>query len=374
MQRIVHITTVHKVFDVRIFFKECCSLAAAGYDVTLIAPHIRDEVVQGVRIKALPIYRRRIKRFTLATWRAFIIARRLRAHLYHFHDPELIPAGLMLKFLGRPVIYDIHEDLPRALMADSKDYIPQRLKKTVGFLAERFEHLAGRIFTALVPAWPKIAQRFEKRNSRTTIVFNYPVLEEFDKNHSVGWSRRPASAAYIGGIAPERGIHKIIEALNLLPTSKSTHLILAGRFRPPRLEDDIRSLPGWRRVDYRGWVNREQIAEILNQSKVGLLLFLPLEGSTNIYPIKLFEYMAAGIPVVASNFPLWKKIIEKHNCGICVDPNDIEAISQAIQNLINHPDDAVQMGANGRQAVEENYTWPSEEKKLILLYKQIIGS
>jgi glycosyltransferase involved in cell wall biosynthesis len=105
-----------------------------------------------------------------------------------------------------------------------------------------------------------------------------------------------------------------------------------------------------------------------------LLLFLPLEGSTNIYPIKLFEYMAAGIPVVASNFPLWKKIIEKHNCGICVDPNDIEAISQAIQNLINHPDDAVQMGANGRQAVEENYTWPSEEKKLILLYKQIIGS
>jgi glycosyltransferase involved in cell wall biosynthesis len=374
LKRIVHITTVHRVFDVRIFFKECRSLVAAGYDVILIAPHVRDEVVQGVRIKALPIYNRRFKRFVLATFRALVVARKIPAHLYHFHDPELMPVGLVLRLLGRRVIYDIHEDLPRALLVDSKDYIPQRLKKAVGFLAEQFENLASRKFTALVAAWPKIAERFENRNSRTTVVFNYPALEEFDNSHSLEWKRRPECITYIGGISRERGIQKITEALNLLPASESTRLILAGRFRPSRLENEMRSLPGWRRIDYRGWVSREQVAEILGQTRAGLLLMAPLESCMNLYPIKLFEYMAAGIPVVASNFPLWKGIIEKHNCGICVDPNNIEEISQAIRHLINNPNEAAQMGDNGREAVEKNYIWPSEEEKLVLLYKQILSS
>lgn len=373
MKRIVHITSVHTAFDTRIFLKECRSLVAAGFDVTLIAPHNHDEIVNGIRIKALPTYNRRFKRFIFATLRSFFISWRLPAHLYHFHDPELIPMGLVLKFLGKRVIYDIHEDVPRSLMAASRDYIPHRFKKVVGFLVEKFEDLASRIFTALVAATPEIAERFKNRNSRTTVIFNFPILSEFMGNHSVDWNKRPATIAYIGGISLERGIHKMIAAVDLLPASLCPKLVIAGRFSPSPLENAMRSLPGWRRIDYRGWATRDQISEILGQSRMGLLLLHPLESFMNSYPIKLFEYMAAGIPVVASNFPLWQEIIEKHHCGICVDPNDMGEIRNAIQHLLNHPDDAELMGRNGRQAVEKNYSWQSEEKKLILLYNRILS-
>ena len=82
----------------------------------------------------------------------------------------------------------------------------------------------------------------------------------------------------------------------------------------------------------------------------------------------MFEYMAAGIPVVASNFPLWKEIIEENKCGICVEPANVEQISDAVNYLLNNPEEAQRMGANGRKAVEEKYNWNNEAKTLLQLY------
>ena len=86
---------------------------------------------------------------------------------------------------------------------------------------------------------------------------------------------------------------------------------------------------------------------------------------------KLYEYMAAGLPVIASDFPLWKKIIEKNYCGICIDPSNPEKIAKAIEYLIKHPDEAKKMGGNGKKAVLEKYNWENESKKLLKVYKNL---
>ena len=85
----------------------------------------------------------------------------------------------------------------------------------------------------------------------------------------------------------------------------------------------------------------------------------------------MFEYMAAGIPVLASDFPLWRCIVEEANCGMLVDPLDPEAIAKGMQWFIEHPDEALEMGQSGRRAVEERYNWEKEFPKLQALYDSI---
>ena len=91
-------------------------------------------------------------------------------------------------------------------------------------------------------------------------------------------------------------------------------------------------------------------------------------------PNKMFEYMSAGIPVIASDFARWREVIDEKDCGLCVDPLDSLAIARAIDELIINPDKAQRMGENGRSAVESQYNWPAEEKKLLSFYSSISQS
>jgi glycosyltransferase involved in cell wall biosynthesis len=148
-------------------------------------------------------------------------------------------------------------------------------------------------------------------------------------------------------------------------------LQLAGGFGPGSYEVELKGAPGWEKVKYHGSVSREKVKEILNNSVAGIVTFLPYPNHTNAQPNKLFEYMSSGLPVIASDYPLWKGIVEKYNSGICVDPENSEAIADAINYLMNHPNEAEAKGANGRRAVEEVFNWKQEEKKLLDLYKSL---
>ena len=81
----------------------------------------------------------------------------------------------------------------------------------------------------------------------------------------------------------------------------------------------------------------------------------------------------AGLPVICTDFILWQKIIEDYQCGICVQPDNVDEIASAIQFLLDNPDVAKQMGENGRRAVAEKYNWGVEEKKLLKLYADLSG-
>lgn len=362
------LTTVHPLFDTRIFHKQAKTLVQAGYDVTLIAQHEKDEVVDGVKIIALPKPRNRFARMFGLSWWAFRLARRERAAIYHFHDPELIPIGLLFKLRGKQVIYDVHEDVPKQIL--SKEWIPRPLRKMVAGAARVTEALASWVFDSIVAATPAIAKRFPA--GKTIVVQNFPILKELVAPESTPYQNRPAKIIYVGGITAIRGIREMVQAMSLLPESLNARLILVGEFSPQSLEAEVRGLPGWEHTEFVGWQDRASVARLLGEARVGLVILHPRPNYIEAWPVKLFEYMSAGLPVIASDFPLWREIVEGERCGLLVDPLDPAAIAKAIQWILERPEEAEAMGPRGQKAVFERYNWDTEAAKLIALYRRLI--
>jgi len=364
-KRVCHITTVHPTFDLRIFHKECKSLVEAGYEVFLIAQAQGDSEVDGVHIIGLEKPKNRLERIFGLRGRVFELAKQIDAQIYHFHDPELIPVGLRLKKLGKRVIYDVHEDVPRQIM--SKYYIPRFLRRSISKFFEVYENKSVRHFDAVVCVTSDIASRFSKLNCNTTVVQNMPMISEFS-DISTDWSSKEQAVCYAGGLSVIRGIFEMVHAMQYVKGK----LILAGSF-VDNSSQLIATEPGWEKVQYLGHVDRGQLRQVYERAKVGLVLLHPVPNYMNSYPVKLFEYMAAGLATVTSNFPKWRAIVEENNCGICVDPTDSKQIAEAINYLLENNDVAQRMGMNGRKAVLEKFNWDNEVPRLLELYKRIAG-
>jgi glycosyltransferase involved in cell wall biosynthesis len=290
--------------------------------------------------------------------------------VYHFHDPELIPLGLLLAARGKVVVYDIHEDAPADIL--HKEYIPRRFRRPLMWCVRKLEDAACRRFSGIIAATPTIAERFYPVNPNTVVVRNYPILDEFAPNVDLPWNKRPPAVAYIGSISERRGIREILRALAVLPSPSPAEMMLAGPFSPHGLLTELEGIPGWARVQYLGVLDRPAIANLLSRVRLGLLVLQPEPNFVNAMPIKLFEYMAAGIPVIASNFPLWRQIIGDAGCGLLVDPQDPQAIARAIEYLLRHDAEAEAMGRRGRKAASELYNWNSEERVLLKFYSDLL--
>jgi len=369
MTRIAHLTSAHLPFDTRIFHKECRTLAEAGYEVVLVAPHSGDETVGGIRIRAVPPARSRRERMTRTRQAVWHAARAADAALYHFHDPELIPVGVALKLAGKRVVYDVHEDLPRQILA--KPWIAPPLRRLVSLGAASTEWFATRLFDGVVAATPHIAGRFPP--GRTVLVQNFPRRGELILPGSAPYDQRPPDVAYVGGISEGRGIREMVAALGLLPADLRARLVLAGWFVPEALEREFPGWPGGDRVAFAGRLDRDGVAALLGRARAGLVLFKPAPNHGEAQPNKLFEYMAAGIPVVASDFPLWRQVVEETGCGLVADPCNPEAIAGAVARLLHNPAEAEQMGQRGRRAVETRFNWDAEGHKLVELYRRLLG-
>lgn len=364
--KVVHLSSSHHAVDTRILHKECRSLAKAGYDVTLVAQHERDAVIGGVKIKALPNPTSKLQRWTAAVLRAYREAARLDPDVYHFHDPELIPVAVWLSLRGKRVIYDAHEDLPSTF--HYKYYLPGFARKTLGWLAGRIEKFAVKRFAGVVAATPTIAKRLHSRNPNTVVVRNFPLLEEFARGPDLPWNDRPPLIVYVGGIAPERGFREAVRAMSLLPQRLNARLAVAGRCTPAQREEFAR-LAGSQCTDLLGFLDRSEVVALLSRARVGLVPLHRTPNFLNALPIKLFEYMSAGVPVVASDFPLWRQIVEGNGCGLLlVDSLNCKSIALAIEYLLTHPKEAQQMGTRGRVAIERYYNWEAEEHQLLAFY------
>ncbi|WP_085522135.1 glycosyltransferase family 4 protein [Tuberibacillus sp. Marseille-P3662] len=369
--KVCHITSVHIYNDTRIFVKECQSLAQ-HYETHLVAPDAPDKTIEGIHCHGvLKSGSNRLSRMTSTVRSVFKKALEVDADVYHFHDPELIFSGMMLKKRGKKVFYDVHEDVPKQIL--SKDWLPNVLKKPLGLMTRNLEAFASKKFDGIVTATPEITERFEAYNDQTITVQNFPLLDEWEQEDNNNAQTFDNKAAYIGSITKPRGILEIIQAFGKINggTNENVRLLLGGKFGTPELENKAQQLNGWQYVDFLGWLGRNEVREVLNQAKVGLVLIHPEPRYKVSYPVKMFEYMSAGIPVVASDFPLWKGIVEHNECGICVDPLDPSAIADAIQFILDHPEQAKKMGQNGRHAVTEKYSWEPEFKKLLESYQKI---
>lgn len=368
MQKICHLTSAHPRFDTRIFIKQCNSLAKNFQTFLVVADGKGNEVKDSVYINDVGGFKGRQDRMVNAPRAILKKALEIEADLYHLHDPELIPMGLKLKKLGKKVIFDAHEDLPNQIQ--SKHYLNSITKKALSVAVRNYERFACSRLDGIVAATPHIRDKFLKINHNTVDINNYPRIEEFSISESTMIATN--QVCYIGGLASVRGIKEMVNALEL--TKSQVTLKIAGNFADKNLEEKVIEMSGWQDVTFLGYINREGINHTLNTSVAGLVVLHPTISYIDSLPVKMFEYMAAGIPVIASNFPLWRSIIDDAQCGLCVDPLEPQEIANAMDYLVTHPDEAIAMGENGRQAVIEKYNWSNEETKLFSFYSKILES
>lgn len=353
--KVCHFTSAHPADDIRIFHKECVSLAEAGHDVYLVSAQSDNQRHKGVQLISTDCPQRgRLGRMIFTAREVYKKAKSLNADIYHFHDPELLRFAGRLRRAGKVVVYDAHEDLPRQILG--KEYL--KFKKTVANVIEWYEDRVARKVNLVITATPFIAERFKKINPKTIDINNFPLLSEIDVQDS-DTVRDPKKICFIGGISKIRGIHELVQSLE----GTNAVLDLAGAI-PEDFRASLEQLAGWKNVNPLGYIDRKQSLDIKASVSAGVVTFLPLPNHINAQPNKIFEYMASGLPIIGSNFPLWKEIIEKNACGVCVNPLDPADIRKGIQFILNNPDTAREMGKRGKKLVLEKYNWDIEVKKL----------
>lgn len=364
IRNIVHLTSAHPRYDTRIFLKECISLASHGNTVSLIvADGLGYEVKSNVSIHDVGTAKNRLDRMKNTPGRILKKALELNADVYHLHDPELIPIGLKLKKQKKIVIFDAHEDIPKQIL--SKPYLNKPLRYFVSKFFSAYEKWACPKLDAVVAATPFIRDKYNKMRINCIDVNNYPILSELSYVN-VDWSKKKSQVGYVGGLERIRGIREMVQAIGL--THNDIRFALGGNFSDVKFQSALMQEQGWSKTDYLGWLNRDDVKALLENSVAGLVTLHPTINYLDSLPVKMFEYMASGIPVIASDFPLWKDIIESNACGICVNPLSPSAIAHAIDYLVSHPEKAEEMGLNGRNAVKNHYNWAIEEQKLLSLY------
>jgi len=366
--KVVIFSTVHRAADDRIFHKEARSLARAGYEVVLFADAPHDRVVDGVRIRVLSRPSSRFRR-TFASLRLIRAILKEKADIHHFHDPELLPVGLLLRLLGKKVIYDAHEDFPKDIL--SKLYLPRRLRPFLAALTDPMERLAARAMSGVVTATDSIQRRFPG----SVALHNYPILSYIlpTQGPTLPALAESPFVLYSGVISRTRGAVEMRAAVKLLSRRYHLKLRLLGLFYDDAIRDQTLQLDATRIVDYRGFMAMSEVYRHYHGALAGLVVLHPLRKHLESMPIKMFEYMACGVPTIASDFPLWRRIVYEQGCGLVVDPLDVPQIADAIMYLMKHPEEAKEMGRRGKELVAKKYNWESESKKLLLLYDQLLA-
>src|SRR5579872_1897744 len=258
--RIVHLTSVHSARDTRIM-RECATLARAGFDVSLVARHECDEVIDGVRVHGIAKSHGRIDRMTRTTRHVFERALELDARFYHVHDPELLPIALLLRLRGRDVIYDAHEDFPRQLLG--KTYLPALWRPALARICEVTMHAIVRRLSAVVCAWPNIAETFD--HHRKVLVQNFPYPGEYASVDAAPLGARPRNVVYCGGLSISRGLREMLRAIALVQVP-GAKLILAGSFFDAESERVFAQEADPARVELIEWCSRERVRALLAQA------------------------------------------------------------------------------------------------------------
>ena len=373
--KLVQLTTVHPRNDIRIAIKETASLASRWpRRVELVVADDLGPATLGAHIPIHDLGRfgeGRLRRFFSGGRRALRYLAGQQPTVVHFHDPELLPVALVLKAKGAKIVYDVHENVGQQIQ--SKHYLPKIARWPIGHSFNVVEILASKAFDAVVAATPGIAKRFPP--DKTVIVQNFPIIDELIRGNARPHHERDCVFAYVGGITETRGALEMVDAVDLVSV-KAACLHLAGGMVPDGhagLMGNLGSRRGWRKTKYHGRLDRSGVAQLLAGARAGLVVLHPTPNHLESYPIKMFEYMSAGLPVIASDFPLWRRIVEGAGCGLLVDPACTRQIAEAMTWCLVNPAEAEAMGARGRKAVLETYNWEREATKLVDLYERLTG-
>jgi glycosyltransferase involved in cell wall biosynthesis len=374
-KHVVILTSVHDPFDPRVFHRQARTLAAAGYRVTLLAPHAADTSAGGVRVRGVPPPRSRAGR-PLVWLRLLGRALRARADVYHLHDPELLPLGLLLaRATGRPVVYDAHEYYRHEVA--TRPWIPAPLRPAAAATVHAVETFVARRLAAVVAVNAHMAAGFRARGARAVAVHNYPPSVYLSAVPPA--TVRPPVVAYVGVLTRPRGLDTLWYAGRALRRrAPAAEVRVIGRVDWVGMPPDIpRDPAAWRAeaaTSFVGTIPAEQVPAALAGVAVGWIPFHPTPNQTPGLPLKLLEYMAAGLPVVVSDFGAMAALVREAACGLCVPADDPEAHAEALARLLADPSAARSMGARGRGAVERRYSWEAEAARLLALYAELVST
>lgn len=365
--KVCHFTSAHEAKDDRIFQKECISLAKSGYETYLVAAGENSDV-QGVHIVgAGKPPAGRLKRMIGFAATVYKKALEIDADIYHFHDPELLPYGLKLKKHGKKVVYDSHENYPAQIL--EKKYLPKILRKAISALFKKYETSIVKCLDAVVvPCTFDGKNIFEGRAKRTAIIANYPILSDFYNTYDPDIQKK-FDICYCGGLTYQRGIYHLVKAAG----KAKKKLVLAGRFSGKDFEKEVRALPEFKSVEYAGSIHNTEVSKLVQSCYIGAntLLDVGQYHHMDTFGVKVYEYMSVGVPVLMPDYPYAREKMEEHKFGVCVNPEDTGEVAAAIEYLLNNPEEAHQMGLNGRRAVKEKFNWETQTIRLLDLYESI---
>jgi len=369
--RVLHVSTAHPASDPRIVFKQCRTLSDV-YDVVCVLPQADPALAAGIRFIRIPYFRRVIWRVLLTSPLIVLRCIWLRPRVVHVYVPEFIPFAFVFRLAGAQVVYEVQENLFKKLhlKAINRGYWLERL---FGF----FDRLARRYFFLLFTEH-RYLDTYTDLKKPHTVVYNYPLLpflEPFRRPYQPNMTC--PEFFYIGLLSFERAFDTLIESLALLKQKQPdfrVHLFGRRTFT----EADLIRLPGYADVQsnliFHGYADQRTAFPVAAGATAGLALLKPLGDYPDSYTTKMFEYMALSLPVVTSDFPLYRDVVERNDCGFCVSPTDPEQIANALTFLLKHPKEAEAMGQRGRSAVETDYNWNSEAKKLLAFYRLILSN
>lgn len=359
MIKVCHLSTAHKFHDIRILRKECQSLAKKGYDVYFVVPAPNDMIEDGVKIVPIQVTPTKFRRAFLLPILALKKSLSVKADIYHFHDFELWPVALLLRFLGKKVIADVHEDIPAQLL--QRPWIPRPIRKPLSLIAKWFEDISARTMSAVVTVDASLVRRFSKVNSDVTMLENFPLLQELPLSNKCDDTFKLVS---LGGVLDERCANTIIAASKGLT---GVSIVIGGGISK-RYSDLSWQTDNCR---YLGYLSAQ---DALNENVNADAIFVMFSDQPNHLEIKsnrLYESMYTGKPVIVSSMSNWQAFIDKNECGFAVDQTNPESLIEAIERLKNDKQLAQRLGKNGKQAVLADYSWPSQENKLFDLYKRV---
>lgn len=365
---IAHLTSVHPRFDIRIYHKMCKSLRKLGNVNLICADGKGDQNLDGINIIDVGKSANRFFRIWFSVNKIYQKANLINADIYHIHDPELIRIGYKLIKKGKKVIFDSHEDVGATIL--NKPYLNSTLRKLIYISYNIYEKYILKKFSALIAPTPFIKKKLNQINSFTEEICNYPIIDEL-KTEYQNKEFDKFEVCFVGEISHQRGVKELIKALEL--TKNKVYLNLVGDFISGKYEKELRAEKGWKYVNYFGYIDdRNKIKEIYHKSIIGIVTLLPNPNDINSLPIKMFEYMGAKLPVIASDFNYFKKIFSKIKCGVNVNPNSPKDIAKAIDDLIDNPIKREGMSNNGYKFIINKFNWSIEEIKLLKLYKDLL--
>jgi glycosyltransferase involved in cell wall biosynthesis len=359
---IVMLTSAHSALDDRIFYREAKTLNETGCSVCVVGKHLSSEVVDGIQICAIKAAPTRAKRLWLGI-SILKTALELGGRVFIIHDPELIVVALILRVCGKTVVYDAHENLPAQIQ--QKDWIPKLIRWFLAPAVRMAEWIASQALNGIIAAVPAIQVRFPAK--KTVLVRNFPTRAALATlGEGAELSARRNVVIYTGGLSRVRGTAELIEAFRSLTGAE---LCLVGNFDDSAFRDEVVSnLPS--NVKWLGWKSHPEVLKLYRKAKLGIVLLHSTPNHRCALPVKLFEYLGAGLPVIVSNFPEYEGLVR--GCGICVDPMNVGEIRNAITTLLNDESMLRQLSLEARKRVLTEFNWEGEGNRLVEFCSRLI--